>query len=104
MARILAALSALGEPANESQGDAEWRLAHDGRVRPSLDKQLAAFLRRRRGGATYAQFARKLGISPSTLFRLENCEQSATVQVVQRITERLHCTLADIFPETRHAP
>jgi hypothetical protein len=31
------------------------------------------------GEATYAQFARKLGITPSTLFRLENRQQSITL-------------------------
>ena len=66
---------------------------------PAHQKQLASFLRKRRGKATYAEFARKLGISPSTLFRLENAEQSATLQVVERVTKRLKCALSDIFKE-----
>ena len=44
---------------------------HPSGVRKSLEQQLGAFLRRQRGDATYAQFARKLGVSQSTLFRLE---------------------------------
>jgi len=46
---------------------------------------------------TYAQFARKLGTSPSTLYRLENGEQSVTLQRLQQIMERLRCSMADIF-------
>ena len=40
-------------------------------MRQTLDNQLAVFLRKRRGEITYAAFARKLGITPSSLFRLE---------------------------------
>ena len=57
------------------------------------------FLRRKRGQATYAQFARKLGISASTLYRLENGEQSATLKRVEQIMARLGCSLDEIFGE-----
>ena len=46
---------------------------------------------------TYAQFARKLGIAPSTLYRLENGAQSVTLQRLQQIVDRLRCSMADIF-------
>jgi transcriptional regulator with XRE-family HTH domain len=67
-------------------------------MRQTLDNQLAMFLRRRRGKATYAAFSRKLGITPSSLFRLENCQQSITLKTLQQILDRLRCDLADIFP------
>jgi transcriptional regulator with XRE-family HTH domain len=68
-------------------------------VRSRFDKQLATFLRKKQGDATYAQFARKLGISASSLHRLQNLEQSATLQRVERILARLKCRLRDVFPD-----
>jgi len=42
-----------------------------GAVRYRLRKQLADFLRKRRGDKTFAEFSRKLGLSSSTLQRME---------------------------------
>ena len=67
-------------------------------MRERLDSQLGEFLRRKRAGMTYARFAKKLGITPSTLFRLENGQQSVTLGRLQQIMERLKCNLGDIFP------
>jgi transcriptional regulator with XRE-family HTH domain len=67
-------------------------------VPSSLDKQLAQFLRRRRGDQTFADFSRKLGLPPSTLHRLEACEQSITLGRLHQIMARLKCDLTDIFP------
>jgi DNA-binding Xre family transcriptional regulator len=66
-------------------------------MRTSLDKNLAEFLRKQRGDKAYAPFAHKLGITGSSLFRLENCQQSATLKTVQQICERLKCRTTDIF-------
>ena len=66
-------------------------------MRQSLDQQLARFLREKRGDATYARFARKLGVTPSTLFRLENGEQSITLKKLNQIMERLKIDLKDVF-------
>ena len=46
---------------------------------------------------TYAAFARKLGITPSSLFRLENCQQSITLKTLQQILDRLGLDIADVF-------
>jgi len=59
-------------------------------VRSSLEHQLGKFLRKRRGQATYAQFSRRLGMSPSMLHRLENGDQSITLRGLQQI-------MSDIF-------
>ena len=60
--------------------------------------QLAEWLRKRRGEVTYAAFAKKLGITPSSLFRLENRQQSTTLKTLQQIMDRLKCPWSDIFP------
>jgi transcriptional regulator with XRE-family HTH domain len=44
-----------------------------------------------------AAFAKRLGVSISTLYRLEHAEQSATLRCVEQILNRLHCALDDIF-------
>lgn len=68
-------------------------------MRAGLDRQLAEFLKKRRGELTYAQFARKLGITPSTLFRLENQQQSITLGRLEQVLGRLKCSLKDVFSE-----
>ena len=64
-----------------------------------LEKQFGRFLRQRRGAASYAAFARQLGISASTLYRLETGEQSATLGKIGDILERLKARMRDVFPE-----
>lgn len=66
-------------------------------MRANLERQLAAFLRKRRGDMTYAEFSRKLGLPPSTLHRLENAAQSITLRNLQQIMNRLKCRLSDVF-------
>jgi DNA-binding Xre family transcriptional regulator len=67
-------------------------------MRQMLDRELAAFLRKRRGEISYAAFAKKLGMTASNLHRLENGEQTITLRKLQEIMERLKCNLTDIFP------
>lgn len=62
-----------------------------------LERKAAEFLRTKRGTATYRDFARKLGITPSMLFRFEQCETSMTLETLQRIRARLGVSLADLF-------
>ena len=68
-------------------------------VGKSLDKQFGRFLRQQRGEQSYAVFAKKLGISASTLFRLETSEQSATLRKIGDILNRLKMRMRDVFPE-----
>ena len=63
----------------------------------SLDKQFGRFLRERRGDASYAVFARQLGISASTLYRLETGEQSVTLGKLEDILGRLKMEMRDVF-------
>jgi transcriptional regulator with XRE-family HTH domain len=66
-------------------------------VKVTLEQQLGQFLRLRRGDMTYAQFARKLGLPQSTVYRLERGEQSITLRRLQQVLDRLKCDLSDIF-------
>lgn len=69
------------------------------RVDPPLDKQLAAFLKKRRGEMTYKAFSQRVGLPPSTLCRIEQCAQSVTLGRLGLIMSRLKCKLKDIFPK-----
>jgi len=63
----------------------------------SLDKKLAVFLKKRRGEMTFAQWSRLTGLPRSTLFRLENCEQSITLGRLQQLMDRLKVDWQDVF-------
>ncbi|MEY2484202.1 MAG: hypothetical protein QOK24_2730 [Verrucomicrobiota bacterium] len=67
-------------------------------VPSTLDRQFGKFLRRARGDQTYAAFSRKTGLPPSTLFRLEQAQQSATLGRIALVMKRLKVRLKDIFP------
>lgn len=54
-------------------------------------------MRAARGSATLAQFGRKLGISDSTLQRIEVADQNVTLDTLEQITKRLGCKIHDIF-------
>ena len=62
-----------------------------------LDKKLAKFLKTQRGDMTFAQFSKMVGLPPSTIFRLERCEQSITLGRLDAVMKKLKCTLADVF-------
>ncbi len=64
-----------------------------------LRLQLGAYLRRRRGDLTYAQFAKKLGLSSSTLHRLELGEQNVTLETLETLLTKLNCRISDLFPD-----
>jgi DNA-binding Xre family transcriptional regulator len=64
-----------------------------------LANELAAFLRKRRGDLTYQQFARKTGLSDSTLHRLELGEQNITLDTLEQLCDRLKCSISEIFGE-----
>ena len=68
-------------------------------MRSSLEKHLGRFLRQQRGALTFAAFARKTGLPPSTLHRLEAGEQSLTLGRLEQLMKKLRVRLADIFPD-----
>lgn len=42
-------------------------------------------------------FARKLGISSSSLHRMELAEQNVTLKTLEHLLKRLKCSLTDVF-------
>jgi len=65
----------------------------------NYERRFGIFIKaeRQKSGMRYVDFARKLGVSHTTLSRLENSEQSVTLRTLQIILQRLHVSLADVF-------
>jgi DNA-binding Xre family transcriptional regulator len=70
-------------------------------VRQKLRKHLGSFLRSARGDLTFAQFEKKMGISGSTLHRIELGQQNVTLDTLEAIMDRLKVTTADIFDDPK---
>ncbi|MBI1178454.1 helix-turn-helix domain-containing protein [bacterium] len=68
-------------------------------MRRNLDRQLATFLKKRRGALSYAEFARLTGVSHTTLHRIEKREHHITLDKLQTILSRLKVRLKDVFPD-----
>jgi transcriptional regulator with XRE-family HTH domain len=63
----------------------------------SLQKGLGQFLRKRRGSLSLPAFARKLGISSSSLHRMEMGEQNVTLKTLELLLKRLKCGISEVF-------
>lgn len=63
----------------------------------SLDRQFGEFLRKQRGDLTYSEFSRKLGVSQSTIHRIELGQQSVTLARMELILKKLKCRVGDVF-------
>jgi transcriptional regulator with XRE-family HTH domain len=63
-----------------------------------LRQHLARELRRRRGDTPHRDFARLLGISKSSLHRIEMGEQNLGLDMLEQLCLRLHCTIGELFP------
>ena len=48
---------------------------------------------------TFALFSKKVGLPPSTIFRLERCEQSITLGRLDTVMKKLKCSWQDVFGE-----
>lgn len=64
-----------------------------------MEKQLAAFLRKKRGDLSFAKFSKKAGVSHTTLHRLERGEHHLTLSKLETVLEKLNVRLKDIFPK-----
>jgi transcriptional regulator with XRE-family HTH domain len=64
-----------------------------------MQQRLGKYLRKRRGNMTLPAFARKLGISSSSLHRMELGEQNVTLKTLEHLLKRLKCAASDIFDE-----
>ncbi len=78
-----------------------WEISRDTLLKMAvfMQKQLGKFLRRKRGEMTYPVFARKLGISSSSLHRMELGEQNVTIKTLEHLLKRLKCTVSDVFED-----
>jgi transcriptional regulator with XRE-family HTH domain len=56
-------------------------------------------LRKARGSLSYADFAKKVGVSHTTLHRIERGEHHITLNKLETILCRLKVKLKDVFPE-----
>ena len=65
----------------------------------NLDRQLAKFMRDARGSLSYADFAKKVGVSYTTLHRLERGEHHLTLNKLETILNKLRIKLKDVFPD-----
>ena len=65
----------------------------------SLQKQLGRFLRQKRGNLSLPAYARKLGISSSSLHRMEMGEQNVTLKTLEQLLRRLNCRLNQVFED-----
>lgn len=70
-------------------------------VPTDLDKKLAQFLKKERGEMSYADFSKKTGFMPSSLFRLENCQQSITLKRLHGLMKKLKVSLVDVFGDLK---
>ena len=73
--------------------------AQTAEVAASLRKQLGQYLRKRRGEMTLPAYARKLGVSSSSLHRMELAEQNVTLKTLEHLLKRLECSLTDVFKD-----
>jgi len=64
-----------------------------------MQKQLGEFLRKQRGNLSYPAFARKIGISSSSLHRMEMGEQNVTLKTLEYLLKRLKCSVSDVFAD-----
>ena len=65
----------------------------------NLDRDFARYVRKARGSLSYADFAKKVGVSHTTLHRIERGEHHITLSKLETILDRLRIKLKDIFPE-----
>jgi len=47
------------------------------------------------------QFSKITGLTPSTLFRLEQCEQTITLRRLEPVQRKLKVTLWDVFGDAK---
>jgi len=65
----------------------------------NLSKRLAKRLLELRGETPQYLFARRLGISKSSLNRMELGDQNVALKTLERLCTQLKCDVADLFPK-----
>lgn len=72
----------------------------------NLAQRLAKKIRSIRGDVPQMHYARKLGISDSSLARIEMGEQNVTLDTLESLCKHLRCDVGDLFtpPEVKEEP
>jgi len=70
-----------------------------GNLMESLAKRLGRRLKEMRGNISQLQYARKLGISSSSLNRIELGEQNVSLKTLDQLCRRLKCSVGDLFAD-----
>jgi putative transcriptional regulator len=70
-----------------------------GKHQQTYRAKLANELRARRGDLGQTAFAKKIGISQSTLNRIENEDQNVTIDMLEIICKRMKCKLSDLIAD-----
>ena len=63
----------------------------------NLAKRLAKRLQELRGETPQYLYAQKLGISKSSLNRIENEDQNVSLKTLEKFCRRLKCDVGDLF-------
>jgi putative transcriptional regulator len=64
---------------------------------PDLAKRLGKRLRELRGDQPQLQFSKKLGISNTSLHRMEMGEQNVSLKTLEVLCKKLKCDVGDLF-------
>jgi transcriptional regulator with XRE-family HTH domain len=67
-------------------------------VQRNLDREFARYMRKARGSLSYAEFAKRAGVSHTTLHRIERGEHHITLNKLETILNKLKVKLKDVFP------
>jgi DNA-binding XRE family transcriptional regulator len=65
----------------------------------NLSSQLAKNIRKRRGELSFRTFARRIGMSSRTIWRIENEEQNVTIKTLQHLMKVFRCNVEDLFKD-----
>lgn len=64
-------------------------------------KRLGRFMRHQRGASTLREFARRTGLSCTTIHRLENAQQNVTLDTLEYLCDVFQCRIQDLMPPLR---
>ena len=66
-----------------------------------LRRRLAKHLKQLRGGQPLRPFSKRLGVSYTTLQRLEMAEQNVSITTIEKLCRALKCDIFDLFPRSK---
>lgn len=64
-----------------------------------LRKRLAKFMKLKRGDMALRAFAKRHGLSFSSVSRIEKLEQNVTIDTLESMCKAFHCDVDELFPK-----